>query len=169
MKRKSTSPSLRKIKTLDGIKLEKGKKDYRTQYRTWIKRKNKITKIRETAYKKSKGRCVYCNTKLDFDEMTLDHLTPLNRNGTNKSSNFVCSCSECNMDKGDLTLREFYFIRWVIKKGYNKNIFKSMSRFSCVNTGIRYFLKRIDDPKYFWFNLKFKLLTKLKMKLLYGV
>lgn len=166
---KLNTQTQQKIKTLNGIKLENGEKDYRIQYRTWIKRKNKIKKIRETAYEKSKGRCVYCNKKLDFDEMTIDHLIPLNRNGTNESSNMVCSCSECNIDKGDLTLREFYFIKWIVKKGYNKNIFKPMKRFNCVNTGIRYFLKRIDDPTYYWFNLKYKLLTKLKMKLFYNI
>lgn len=161
------APSLKKIKTLDGIKLEDGEKDYRTQYKTWTKRKNKINKIRENVYNKSNGKCVYCNDKMIFEEMTIDHLIPLNRNGTNADKNLVCSCNECNMNKGDLTLKEYYFIKWIVKTGRNKDLFKNTTQFNCNKAGIRYFLKRIDNREYFWFKLKYKLFILPIKQLLY--
>jgi len=44
-------------------------------------------------------RCVYCNIELTSDTLTLDHVKPLSKGGSNWVSNLVPSCSPCNRKK----------------------------------------------------------------------
>lgn len=63
-------------------------------------------------------RCHYCATKLvhgrrkkgeayEPRRVTIDHLLPLSRGGTNASENLVASCSRCNFRKNVKTAEEF--------------------------------------------------------------
>lgn len=63
-------------------------------------------------------RCHYCATKLvhgrrqkgeayESRRVTIDHLLPLSRGGTNASENLVASCSRCNFRKNTKTAEEF--------------------------------------------------------------
>lgn len=51
-------------------------------------------------YKAQKGKCYYCNVKVD-DEYHVDHIVPLSRGGSNDPSNLVISCPTCNLSKND--------------------------------------------------------------------
>lgn len=56
--------------------------------------------------------CRYCGRKVSETSdgnarLTLDHLTPKSRGGTNHASNLVVACSPCNHQKGDRTLDEY--------------------------------------------------------------
>lgn len=64
--------------------------------------------IRTKVYNRSEGRCVYCGNFIPFDEMTIDHIIPLSRGGTNHETNLQCCCLECNRMKQDLLERDFY-------------------------------------------------------------
>lgn len=52
-------------------------------------------------------RCRYCKKNLRRNEITIEHLTPKGRGGSNKLSNLAISCAPCNNDKADLTDEEY--------------------------------------------------------------
>lgn len=63
---------------------------------------------------KTDGRCAYCGIELYDDDMsalgmTIDHLTPKSRGGTDELANLVVCCRSCNSTKGVKTLDEFRF------------------------------------------------------------
>lgn len=59
-------------------------------------------------YAETCGSCIYCGRPIPFSEFTIDHIIPLRRGGTSKVSNTVCACLECNRQKRDLSVLEFF-------------------------------------------------------------
>lgn len=55
-------------------------------------------KFRARLMKKFDGKCVYCGTS---HNLTIDHVIPTSRGGTNSFDNFVLACDECNKRKGN--------------------------------------------------------------------
>lgn len=63
-------------------------------------------------------KCAYCGVKLDLsittkdtitsNKLTIDHITPLTRNGIHRISNVTCCCYKCNNKKGGLTVELFF-------------------------------------------------------------
>ena len=45
--------------------------------------------------------CRYCGTYLDEQDLTLDHVVPRSKGGTNAQVNLAVCCAPCNSDKGD--------------------------------------------------------------------
>jgi 5-methylcytosine-specific restriction endonuclease McrA len=45
------------------------------------------------------GRCQWCNTELDLDTSTVDHVVALGNGGEDDWDNFAISCKNCNLDK----------------------------------------------------------------------
>jgi 5-methylcytosine-specific restriction endonuclease McrA len=68
---------------------------------------------RKALVKKSKGRCAYCNRLIGLkregkrQRMTIDHIVPRSKGGTNTADNLVASCRDCNFKKGDKMPDEF--------------------------------------------------------------
>lgn len=62
---------------------------------------------RKEIYKKDGNCCVYCNSKKD---LTIDHMTPELRGGTNDISNLQTVCRKCNSDKRNMTHDEY--VKW---------------------------------------------------------
>jgi uncharacterized coiled-coil protein SlyX len=57
---------------------------------------------------KRNRKCPYCFIKLDlFTEIHLDHIYPMSKGGQEDEANLVFACGDCNLNKSDLTLREF--------------------------------------------------------------
>ena len=62
-------------------------------------------------------KCVYCGISLDMgavddniyfpDQLTIDHVVPLSKNGLHVINNVVCSCRYCNELKDSKTVKEF--------------------------------------------------------------
>lgn len=50
-------------------------------------------------YRSQNGKCWHCGIELN-GKFHVDHLTPLDRGGTNWPNNLVCSCAKCNQTKG---------------------------------------------------------------------
>jgi len=50
-------------------------------------------------------QCAYCGSE---DNLTLDHITPRSKGGTDRITNLVCACKECNTDKGHQKWNEWY-------------------------------------------------------------
>lgn len=60
-------------------------------------------------YKRQKGLCFYCRAPL-HGTYHVDHKTPLSRtelNPTNDPKNICCACPKCNVQKRDMTAKEF--------------------------------------------------------------
>ena len=57
---------------------------------------------RSATLKRSSGVCACCGKKLTTKTMTMDHIIPISRGGTNEPDNLVALCPECNKEKGNL-------------------------------------------------------------------
>ncbi len=53
--------------------------------------------------------CFYCGSS--EGELSVDHIFPRSKNGTDTIDNVVLSCQSCNSSKGDLDLLEWYSVR----------------------------------------------------------
>lgn len=52
--------------------------------------------------------CCYCGVTIeDGARLTLDHVTPLSRRGTNKETNLVTACLSCNSSRGNRKVEDF--------------------------------------------------------------
>ena len=50
--------------------------------------------------------CQYCNGDFATNELTFDHVVPKSRGGRTSWQNVVTACSPCNLQKGNMLLRE---------------------------------------------------------------
>jgi 5-methylcytosine-specific restriction endonuclease McrA len=67
----------------------------------YIKHRSRTLRAnRSRIYKRDGYECVYCGSK---KELTLDHVLPKSRGGTNEWTNLVTSCMKCNRKKADRT------------------------------------------------------------------
>tara|TARA_R110000824_G_scaffold58774_2_gene158559 strand:- start:8560 stop:9069 length:510 start_codon:yes stop_codon:yes gene_type:complete len=55
---------------------------------------------------RDKMQCQYCTKYFKSEELTLDHVIPKSRGGTNKWENLVTACKKCNQKKGSKLPRE---------------------------------------------------------------
>jgi len=51
-------------------------------------------------YQKYNKKCFYCNKKITFLEMEIDHFIPIALNGKHEKSNIRAACFKCNRSKG---------------------------------------------------------------------
>lgn len=67
---------------------------------------NNIAKI------KSECVCWYCGKVFDDkSELTIDHVFPKIKGGTNDMNNIILSCKHCNSSKRDIDLLEWFFVQ----------------------------------------------------------
>jgi hypothetical protein len=52
-------------------------------------------------------RCRYCEQLLNVFQMTIEHLTPKSRGGSNRLHNLAISCDPCNNKKGSMNDEEY--------------------------------------------------------------
>lgn len=72
------------------------------------KRKKLSLEERTQIYNMFDGHCAYCGCTLALNEMTIDHIRPLNKiNGTDTLDNMFPACFQCNHEKSNLTLEKF--------------------------------------------------------------
>jgi hypothetical protein len=61
---------------------------------------------KENVWKRDKGVCQYCNTKVSLDDFTVDHVIPKKHGGKGVWKNIVTACFPCNNKKDCNTLKE---------------------------------------------------------------
>ena len=62
----------------------------------------KVTLAEWTTIKQQQGfRCYWCKVKFKDEELTMDHVIPLNKGGLHEASNIVAACQPCNSSKGN--------------------------------------------------------------------
>lgn len=80
----------------------------------YIKHNSRTLKAnRNRIYKRDNCECVYCGSK---KQLTLDHIMPKSRGGTNDWMNLVTSCFKCNLKKSNRTPEEAKMV--MIRKPY---------------------------------------------------
>lgn len=67
---------------------------------------NKVPLNRTNIYKRDNYECVYCGCG-DVKQLTLDHVIPQSKGGSNSWDNLVTACKKCNSEKADLTTKEW--------------------------------------------------------------
>lgn len=58
----------------------------------------------DSVFARDGHRCVYCGAT---DDLTLDHVRPLTRGGSNEMTNLATACRGCNSSKSDRTPTEW--------------------------------------------------------------
>lgn len=61
---------------------------------------------RHNIFERDKHQCQYCGKTMERRDLNLDHVIPRDRGGLTNWENIVCSCIECNTEKGNRTPRE---------------------------------------------------------------
>ncbi|MDA3815263.1 MAG: HNH endonuclease [Patescibacteria group bacterium] len=75
---------------------------------TWAKQNNCNPEDIENFIMSSLGKkCIYCNEVLDVKNMSLDHDTPLGRDGELSLTNLKIICKRCNCRKGIMRRLEY--------------------------------------------------------------
>ena len=69
---------------------------------------NKPFKLRFEILTRDNFTCQYCGRtpKEDKVKLAVDHIIPKSKGGTDKKSNLITSCKDCNAGKGDVILHE---------------------------------------------------------------
>lgn len=89
---------------------------------------------RKMIYDRAKGRCELCGRKILFEDMTLDHIQPLAKGGSNDVDNLAATCYQCNLLKGNILPEDFFeritmiFCHQVEKKCSNSICWKIIYR-----------------------------------------
>ncbi len=64
-------------------------------------------KVRSRVFSRDNYTCQFCGKTLSSNMLTVDHMIPLDRSGTNDETNLVTCCRECNHRKANLPLQVF--------------------------------------------------------------
>ena len=75
----------------------------RAQGMNWIRKEKRLA-----IYMRDGMACAYCGQTLeDGIQLSLDHLKPYSKGGSNSERNLVTCCMHCNSSRGDRDLDEF--------------------------------------------------------------
>lgn len=64
---------------------------------------------------KSGGKCAHCGKVISEGNVTVEHIIPLSKGGTNDMDNLVALCHDCNEDKGDFIYEPKAYYRFLNK------------------------------------------------------
>lgn len=89
-------------------------------------------KWRQSIKEKWNYECAYCGSE---ENLTLDHITPRSKGGSDRLTNVLCACKECNNSKGHQFWSEWYM----------KQSFFTTERLSAIIE----WQKQINDNEYY--------------------
>lgn len=76
-----------------------------------MNQRRKLTKDeRMVVYRKTNGHCAYCGCALEYKDMQVDHIIPINgwsEQGEDTMDNMLPACRSCNHYKSRSTLEGF--------------------------------------------------------------
>ena len=89
------------------------------------RRREEQRDLRAAIYSRDAFCCRYCLSSAG-GVLTLDHIVPVSRGGTNAPSNLVTSCKKCNLAKGDGPIDSPRFIAYLkarrLEKAYARRV-----------------------------------------------
>lgn len=68
--------------------------------------RNRSRKRHQLSSRDGGAICAYCGLRFKLRRLTIDHVVPLSRGGTNALTNLVLACGPCNQSKADKLLGE---------------------------------------------------------------
>lgn len=72
--------------------------------------------IKRQIWERQNEKCAYCGQRKQLKRMTVDHIIPLSKGGTDDIENLQCTCKKCNRLKDDMLPHEFTeFIRGMLE------------------------------------------------------
>jgi len=89
------------------------------QKKKWHGSKWLRSTTRHAIYCRDNHTCVYCG-KIAYVhniKLTIDHITPREKGGSNTHTNLVTSCGKCNSSKQDKTKRQWF--QYLKRQGIN--------------------------------------------------
>ena len=124
------------------------------------KRKVIPKKVREAVYQKYDGRCAYCGRKIEYKDMQIDHLIPIQRERFGKLSEEQIECFEnympsdriCNHYKRAHSLETFRrYIEEIPKKlDRDSYIYRIGKKYNLIEEHphkITFYFEEIDDAR----------------------
>lgn len=79
------------------------KRKEKCQGMNWIRKEKRLA-----IYLRDGMACCYCDRGIEDEvRLTLDHVTPYIKGGSNDESNLVTSCHQCNSSRGTRPMRTF--------------------------------------------------------------
>ena len=63
--------------------------------------------VKKLLYKEANGKCALCGREMTLDQVTLDHIIPLAKNGPDRVDNLQICCKGCNLLKGAALPEDF--------------------------------------------------------------
>lgn len=80
----------------------------RPRQKAVTKRRIHSKKERLYIYHKYHERCALCGKAITYEELTLDHINPLYRGGTDTLDNIQAACFACNQFKANIKPEDFH-------------------------------------------------------------
>ena len=65
---------------------------------------------------KTDFKCAHCGKPLGYSDMTIDHVIPISKAGTNDDINIVPLCEKCNKEKGNLIIPPSFYYFYLREK-----------------------------------------------------
>lgn len=53
------------------------------------------------------SNCIYCKTKLNQENCSVDHILPISKGGNNSKLNLIVVCKDCNNERGNLEFKTY--------------------------------------------------------------
>lgn len=69
--------------------------------------------IKKRILSKSDNACAHCKKPLTIADMTIDHMIPLSKGGTNEESNLIALCFHCNTEKDDDVVNPISYYKYL--------------------------------------------------------
>lgn len=99
--------------------------------------------VKEYLLEKYNYSCVYCGVKnVPFEK---EHVIPRSRGGSNRISNLVLSCHDCNQKKDNLPIEEFLKDNPVLLKKIKAQLKSSLKDAAVVNTTRKQIIKDLSS------------------------
>ena len=68
-------------------------------------------------FKRDRYTCQYCGYEIhlpDVQQLSIDHIYPFSRRGSNRMDNLVCACMSCNSLASDKLFKNFVYKKWYV-------------------------------------------------------
>ena len=102
-------------------------------------------KVRLIIYQKYNCHCGYCGRFIEYKDMQIDHIKPVQHKGSNELENLMPSCRGCNHYKRDYTLEGFRKLMKTLHQRIEAHYINKVA----LNFGVITEIKPFDGKFYF--------------------